>query len=229
MCGLAHEAPPVHHFRVSQFRTTLWSHLHAAGAGEQDALDEFVRRYRPPLLAFLRRRGLRADETEDVAQDVFLRLLNKDLLLKADSSKGRFRSYLLGITLRVLADQRRREGAEKRGGGWERVPLEAAPPQAVEAEFESCWLQDLMRRALAAVEASSPAHHELLGLASEGLSPAQIAERTNRSAGAIRVALHRARKRLAAELKNEVARYCSSEEEFETEMKSFARFLGPEG
>lgn len=213
---------------VSQFRTTLWSHLQAAGAGEAAALDDFVRRYRPPLLSFLRRRGLQPGEAEDVAQDVFLRLLDRELLLRADSSKGRFRSYLLGITLRVLGDQRRKERADKRGGGWERIPLDQAPPPAVEAEFDSCWLQELMRRALEAVKEAYPAQHELLAFAAEGLSPAEIAERTGRSAGAIRVALHRSRKRLGAELKNEVARYCSSQEEFDLEMKSFARFLGPE-
>ncbi|MBL4848056.1 MAG: sigma-70 family RNA polymerase sigma factor [Planctomycetes bacterium] len=86
-----------------------------------------------------------------------------------------------------------------------------------------------MRRALEAVEEASPAQHELLGFAAEGLSPTEIAARTERSPGSVRVALHRARQRLATALKNEVARYCSSEEEFEEEMATFSSFLGPSG
>ena len=213
---------------MSQFRTTLWTRLHAAGAGDESALDAFVRRYRPPLVSFLSRRGLSPSAAEDAAQDVFLRLLRRDLLLQADASKGRFRSYLLGIALRVLSEQRRRDRAEKRGGGWDQVPLESVAPASreAEAEFEACWLQELMRRALAAVESGSPSLHEMLTYAAQGLGPSEIAAQTGRSPGAVRVALHRARKRLADELKQEVARYCSSEEEFAAEMQAFSRFLG---
>lgn len=211
---------------MSQFRTTLWTRLHAAGAGDESALDAFVRRYRPPLVSFLSRRGLSPSAAEDATQDVFLRLLRRDLLLQADASKGRFRSYLLGIALRVISEQRRRDQAEKRGGGWEQIPLESIAPPAVEAEFEACWLQDLMRRALVAVETESPSLHQMLAFAAQGLGPSEIAEQTGRTPGAVRVALHRARKRLADELKQEVARYCSSEEEFAAEMQTFSRFLG---
>ena len=211
---------------VSRFRTTLWTHLQAAGSGKSQAQNAFVGRYRAPLLGFLRGRGLEVHEAEDVAQDVFLRLFQRDLLRSADANKGRFRNYLLGITLRVLSETRRRQRAEKRGGDWERVPLDAAPPPAVSAEFETLWLRELVRRALEEVLAKAPAQHKLLALASEGLSPSEIATQTERSPGATRVALHRARKRLAEAIRAEVARYCSSEEEFAEEMKVFSGYLG---
>ena len=63
-------------------------------------------------------------------------------------------------------------------------------------------------------------------LASQGLDAGEIGQRTDRSPGAARVALHRARKALADALKLEVAAYCSSEDEYAAELRTFARFFG---
>ncbi|MCA8926321.1 MAG: RNA polymerase sigma factor [Planctomycetes bacterium] len=214
---------------MSRFHTTLWSRLHAAAEGGATAFDELSLRYRAPLIGFLRGRGVPEDRAEDVVQEVFLRLLGRDLLRRADAERGRFRSYLLGITLNLASELRRREQAEKRGGGLERVPLEATADPAAEADFAALWLQELVRRSLEVVHAAYPGQHQLLALAAEGLGPGEIAERTGRSAGAVRVALHKARKRLAEALRAEVARYCSSEEEFAEEMRTFEPFLGTPG
>ena len=211
---------------MSRFCTTLWSQLHAAADGRPTAFDALSLRYRPALLGFLRGRGLTTEEAEDLVQEVFLRLLGRDLLRKADAERGRFRSYLLGITLNLLSEQRRKAQAEKRGGDRERVPLEGIPDSAAEADFAALWLQELVRLSLEQVHEAYPAQHELLVLAAEGLTPAEIAERTGRSPGAVRVALHKARKRLAEALRGEVARYCSSEEEFAEEMRTFEPYLG---
>lgn len=210
---------------MTGFRTTVWSRLGEAAAGRNTALDTFVVAYRPPVLAFLRGRGLSAEEAEDVTQEVFLRLLDRGLLARGDAAKGRFRSYLIGITLRVLSEWRRHEGALKRGGAHGHISLEQAPDPAVTTEFESLWLRELVQRALAEVERANADHHRLLLLAGEGRTPAEIAARTGRSEGATRTALHRARKRLATAVRAEVAAYCSSQEEYEAELQTFARFL----
>lgn len=210
---------------MTGFRTTLWSRLGDAAAGQPSALNDFAVRYRGPVIAFLRRRGLSETDAEDVSQEVFLRLLSRELLAQGDASKGRFRNYLIGITLRVYSERRQREGALKRGGGQKHVPLDLAPPPAAAEEFDGLWLQELVQRALSRVEAANPAQHQLLCLAGEGLTPAEIATKLDRTDGATRVALHRARKRLAQALKEEVASYCSTQEEYELELKTFARFL----
>ncbi|MBL4848103.1 MAG: RNA polymerase sigma factor [Planctomycetes bacterium] len=211
---------------MNQFRTTLWSRLGEAAAGRRTALDDFARGYRPPIVAFLRRKGLSPSDAEDVAQEVLVRLLSKDLLAQGDASKGRFRNYLIGITLRVLSEQRRHAQARKRGGDWNRVPLDVAPPQAERAAFEDLWLAEIVQRAMARVERANPNHHELLRHASQGLSSDELAGLVDKTAGATRVALHRARKALANALKEEVAAYCSSQDEYEEELATFARFFG---
>jgi RNA polymerase sigma factor (sigma-70 family) len=210
---------------VSAFRTTLWSRLGEAAGGQPSALDDFARRYRPPVVAFLKGRGLSLADAEDVAQEVFLRLLSRDLLARGDASKGRFRNYLIGITLRVLSERRRHEGALKRGGGKRHVSLDEAPPPSVLAEFESLWLQELVQRALVCVEQASSLQHQVLSLAAEGLAPSEIAARTGGTDGATRVALHRGRKRLGQAIREEVAAYCSTKEEYTLELRTFARFL----
>ena len=213
------------------FRTTVWSQLTDAGHRATQAGEAFVTRYRPPLLAFLAGKGLSPDDAEDVSQEVFLRVFDGNLLLEADRTKGRFRNYLLGITTNVLRERRRSRGALKRGGGADHVSLqELAQDPAAEssaAEFEVCWIHDLVTRALAEVAKEHPRQHELLVLASTGdLSPKDMAERLGRNPGQVRVDLHRARKRLAKHIRVEVAHYCSTEAEYQDELRSILGHVG---
>jgi RNA polymerase sigma factor (sigma-70 family) len=207
------------------FRTTIWTELSAAGSRKSHEGEAFVARYRGPLLAFLARWGLSPEDAEDVSQEVFLRLFSGELLLEADRTKGRFRSYLLGITSNVVRERHRRKNALKRGGGAAHVSLEELPqdPAAPSgwAEFEACWISHLVTRALEEVGKENPRQHELLALASSGdLSPKAMAERLGRNPGEVRVDLHRARKRLAKHIRAEVARYCSSEAEYQDELRA---------
>ncbi|MBL4847966.1 MAG: sigma-70 family RNA polymerase sigma factor [Planctomycetes bacterium] len=207
------------------FLTTMWSQLADAGAREPTAIEALVARYRAPLLTFVRRRGQSREDSEDVVQEVFLRLFANDLLSKADRERGRFRSYLLGITTNVLRQRSRRAQAAKRGGELSQVSLSAIKhdpidPKSSSAEFDECWVAHLVARALEAVEAQSARQHELLVRVSDGATPGEIAEAQGLTPGQVRVDLHRARKRLARQIREEVARYCSSEEEFEQELGS---------
>ena len=93
---------------MPSFHTTLWTQIGDVARRDPDAAHGFVERYHAPLLQFLRRRGVPDHEIEDVIQDVFLRLFERDLLAKADRARGRFRSYLLGITKHVLLKRRDR-------------------------------------------------------------------------------------------------------------------------
>lgn len=216
-------------FPVPQFNTTLWTQLHEAQAGGQDAVRSWVDRYRPPLVGYLERQGLSASDAEDVAQEVFLRFFSQDLLQAADRARGRFRSYLLAVSQHVLTDWRRRRSAQKRGGGRAHVPLDAvghALAQPADDTFDRCWLEHLLGRALEALRASRPTHHALLEAAAAGQSPKQIAAAQGKQAGAVRVALHRARKAFAEQIQVEVAAYCSSEAEYRDEI---AQILGQAG
>jgi hypothetical protein len=80
----------------SQFPTTRWSLVVAAGDSQRkdarSALVSLCEHYWYPLYAYLRRRGYRAEEAQDLTQEFFIRVLEGRSLDRADPEKGRFRS-----------------------------------------------------------------------------------------------------------------------------------------
>src|SRR5258708_1099504 len=81
------------------FALTRWSVVLAAGNSDssnaQDALENLCRAYWPPLYAFVRRQGHSPADAQDLTQEFFARLLQKNSLGAVDPAKGRFRSFLL--------------------------------------------------------------------------------------------------------------------------------------
>src|SRR5215207_5060790 len=102
------------------FVTTHWSVVLTAGqaaSSEVDvALERLCRTYWWPLYAFVRRRGHEPHDAQDLTQEFFARLLEKDFLRAVDPGKGKFRSFLLAALEHFLANEWRRTQAQKRGG-----------------------------------------------------------------------------------------------------------------
>lgn len=213
------------------FQTTLWSRIEEAQRGEDDAVSVFVARYRGPLLAFVERRGFSHQDAEDLVQEVFLRLFAREALARADRERGRFRSFILGIAKHVMSEERERRGALKRGGGVKPVPLSEAPDVAaeepVDTEFDQIWADHLLRRSLEELRQENPRQHQALQLRfQEGMAYQDIAAQMSRNLQQVKNDLHRARKRLVKAIKQEIAHYSSTTEEYEDELKSFLSFLG---
>src|SRR5262245_37998747 len=126
------------------FRTTHWSVVLAARDGEASepnrALETLCRAYWYPLYVYVRRRGFAVEDAQDLTQEFFARLLQRDFLKNVAREKGRFRSFLLVALKNFLATEWRRSDTAKRGGGrsfvsWEEVQAEerAAYEPAVDA------------------------------------------------------------------------------------------------
>ncbi len=81
------------------FATTRWSLIAAARDGAppqaRAALAALCSTYWYPLYTFIRRQGHNADEAQDLTQEFFARLLEKDFLEGVDQAKGKFRAFLL--------------------------------------------------------------------------------------------------------------------------------------
>src|SRR5262245_43417342 len=81
------------------FRTTHWSMVLEAGRGKSAqgsaALAKLCKIYWHPLYAYVRRLGHSPTDAEDLTQDFFARLIEKNYVETADAEKGRFRSFLL--------------------------------------------------------------------------------------------------------------------------------------
>ena len=80
-------------------------------------MEKLCRTYWPPLYAYIRRDGHDATEAQDLTQEFFARLLARDYLQRLHHQEGKFRSFLLAYLKNFLSEQRRKAGAQKRGGG----------------------------------------------------------------------------------------------------------------
>lgn len=206
---------------------TRWSLIDAVVAGEEDAKADFVRRYRPVVQRFLEARGLGA-EAEDVAQEVFMRLLLKGGMEQVAAELGSFRSYLFTVARNALLDHVQAARAQKRGGGAEIVPLVDQEPATEGAgSFDREWLLQLLELALARLERDHPNYFEAVrGFLWEERTQAELAEASGRSVQDVRNYVHRGRRKLVSYIQEEIARYEHQPGRYETEVEAVARLLG---
>ena len=211
------------------FPTTHWSQVITAGDPDapraREALAALCNAYWYPLYAFIRRQGHTPEQAQDLTQDLFAYVLQRDLLAKADPGRGRFRSFLRGVCVHYLSDQRDRENAHKRGGGRPVVSIDALvgeerfarePSHELTPErcFDRVWALTLLSRVFDQLqrdyeEADRAATFKELSIVltrgPDSDSYATIAARLGTTEGAIRVAVHRLRRHYGLLLRREIA------------------------
>jgi DNA-directed RNA polymerase specialized sigma24 family protein len=125
----------------ARFRDTHWRVVLAAREHDTPraalALEELCRAYWYPLYAHVRRRGHDHHTAQDLTQEFFTRLLQKDWLQSVAPEKGRFRTFLLAAMDHLLANEWRQAQAEKRGGGKRVFSLEELQAGAERFAHES--------------------------------------------------------------------------------------------
>ena len=211
---------------MSDFQSTLWTVIRGADRGEESALRQFALKYRGPIVAYIARRGL-PNDAEDLAQEVFLRLLEDRVLSKADPSRGRFRSLLLAVTRHVIGHHRERESAQKRGGGnvrsLENVDVSSQEPDEF---FDREWVGHLLEVSLARLAREHPNYHDALRRSVlEGAPVADIAAALGRTEGDVNNLIHRGKKKVADYLREQIQEYSLSREDYEAELQYLSRFF----
>jgi RNA polymerase sigma factor (sigma-70 family) len=224
------------------FVTTRWSLVLAAGgdvdsAGAREALATLCSNYWYPLYAFLRSRGQSAQNAEDLTQAFFARLLEKQTIEHADPARGRFRSFLLASLKNFVANEHERDAAQKRGGGVSAVSLEAgedrfqlepATTETPERTFDRRWALALLECVITRLEAemTRDGNHASFAqlkayLTGDAPQPtyAETARLLDMSEGAIKVAVHRLRKRFRAMVLEEIAQTVSSPGQVDDELR----------
>ena len=231
----------------SQFPTTRWTLVVAAGdpdrKGARLALVSLCENYWYPLYAWLRRRGHSADEAQDLTQEFFVRVLEGRYLDRADPDKGRFRSFILTSLKFFVADEEDRQRARKRGGGAlvplefssgdERYQREPAHDETPERIFERRWALSVLDRVVEKlreefVRHGRPEHFERLKVFLLGKSDAPytaLALEMKTSEGALKVAIHRLRKRYRDLFRQEIADTVADPAEVESELRFLAAVL----
>ncbi|HKA00581.1 MAG TPA: hypothetical protein VKE70_28915 [Candidatus Solibacter sp.] len=232
----------------NQFPTTTWTLVLSAGA-EQDArsteaLAVLCETYWYPLYAYIRRRGYTVDQAQDLIQEFFTRVLEKRYIDRADRNKGRFRAFLLTALKYFLFDEMDRRQSLKRNRGLPALPfevrkgeesyrLEPFHEETPERIFERRWALALLDRVMSRLrkdaareDASGPFDSLKHYLLSQGQVPyAQLAGEFHTTEGALRVAVHRLRRRYRAILREEIASTVTGESEVDAEIQYLAAIL----
>ena len=233
------------------FTPTHWSVVVAAGRNDSTlarvALEKLCRAYWPPIYAFVRRQGHNPHDAQDLTQEFFARLLEKNYLAEVDRSKGRFRSFLLASLKHFLANEWDKARAQKRGGGQVLIPIDAAsvesscgfqPADQTTAEkiYERRWALTLLDQVLRRLRADyvrdgkEKLFEQLkptLTEASRTVGYAEIATRLGSTEGAVKVAVHRLRARYRELLRAEIGETVASAAEVEDEIRNlFAALAG---
>jgi len=132
---------------------TRWSLVARAqdldDAARTTALNTLLETYLPVLKWYLTRHsGLDAHKREDLIQGfVAKKILDQSILMKADRSRGRFRSFLLGAFQNYIRDELRRGGH-----GGHLLPLEeadgvSADDADMERELRQAWVRHVVAQA----------------------------------------------------------------------------------
>jgi RNA polymerase sigma factor (sigma-70 family) len=227
---------------TSAFVTTQWTRVLEARGDSPEAkaaLSELCAAYYTPVFAFIRRNTRDEDVACDLTQEFFARLLARQGLAAVEQGKGRFRSYLLGAVKHFLADMRDRTNAAKRGSGktlesiepgTDTSPgLQLADENALspDNEFDKKWALTLLDRALVALAEENKVagkldHFEALKPwltgDTEKLSQAGAARQLGINEGAVKVAIHRLRRRFRELVKGEIGRTLNDPSEVANEL-----------
>ena len=205
----------------------------------QQALETLCGNYWYPLYAYVRRQGHSAHDAQDLTQAFFARLLEKNYLGDVQREKGRFRSFLLASLKHFLANEWDREQALKRGGGKRLIALDEdsaesryklEPKDEVSADkiYERRWALTLLDQVLAKLRGEFEKDGKLdqfetlkqyLSAGRTSVSYAQAGDKLGMNEGAIKVAVHRLRKRYRELLRAEIAQTVATASEVEAEIR----------
>ncbi len=237
-------------FGDRRFATTHWSVVLAAGWSSspkhESALSTLCETYWYPLYTYLRRNGYDAHQAADYTQAFFARMLEKDYLKKVKPKPGKFRSFLLKALKHFIANERARDAAQKRGGGRtvlsldienaeRHYALEPADDLSPEKLFEKSWALTILERTMYRLESELAARgkqklfdHLKVYMAAEAstIPYIEVATKMDMTEGAVRVAVHRMRKRCRELLRDEIAQTVTSDGQIDDEIRDLFTALG---
>ena len=226
--------------RGKRFATTNWSLVLAAADTQNpnsgEALEDLCRKYWPPVYAFIRYRGFDEAKAEDLTQGFFTRLLEKKNLKAADPERGKFRSFLLASVKHYLANEWDREQAQRRGGGGSfrqlalddvaarySEPSEKVTPETV---FERRWAATVLEVALKGLReevqrGTGEEFDRLKGFLTgenAGIRYREVGQELGMSEEAVKVRVHRLRRRFGQILRKQIAETVVDSEEVDEEI-----------
>jgi RNA polymerase sigma-70 factor (ECF subfamily) len=233
------------------FVTTRWTAVLAARGATPEAkaaLSELCAAYWAPVFRFLRSEGRDEDTARELTQEFFARILAREGFANAAPERGRFRSFLLGAVKHFLGDLRDRERAAKRGGGpapesihggdetETGAGIQIADPAAhiSDTYFDQQLAFALMERAFVQLSDEWTVAGKLAQFTALkpwligdciALSQGAAARTLGLSEGAVKVSIHRLRKRFRELIRAEVAQTVPQKADAEEELRYLVDIL----
>jgi len=204
-----------------------------------EALERLCRTYWRPIYTFVRRKGIRPEEAEDLTQGFFALILERKDLNTVRKEKGRLRSYLLASVKNFLADESRHAMAIKRGKGQRLIPLdEIRERERIDVErsdrltadqiYERRWAFTVLEQVMARLreEYRSAGNVRFFEQMKKMLmdepdrpSQAQVATEFDMTENAVKQAFYRFRQRYQALLREEIAHTVATPGDIEDELR----------
>lgn len=249
----SHQISPPGAVGGQRFATTHWSVVLAASQRETEgsatAMATLCETYWYPLYCYVRRQGCQASDAQDLVQQFFTRVLEKDYLAVADRERGRFRSFLLTVLKRFLSNEQKHAATQKRGGGEmvfsldfgageERFRLEPTDDWTPEKIYERRWALTLLDHVLEQLGVTYRERgkeelfqHLKIFLTATSTAPPYraIAEELEMTESAVKVSVHRLRERYRNKLREEIANTVASDDEVDDELNHLLAAIRGEG
>lgn len=237
-----HPGPPV-------FNTTRWSVVESAAAPDTlsaaTAMEQLCKTYWPAVYGYARCTGSSPDDALDLAQGFFEKVIAGGYFARADRSRGRCRSFLLASFKHYFLNEKARANAVRRGGRVAFIPLDQStaetqlriepvdndsPDKAFERQWALALLDEVMsalreRYAKAGEGALFDALQPCLAAGRDRLAYAELGAAVGLSEGAVKVAVHRLRKRYRELLRRKAADTLSDARAAEDELQYLFRVI----
>jgi DNA-directed RNA polymerase specialized sigma24 family protein len=231
-----------------RFATTRWSMVtvacDASSLDGKAALERLCQDYWRPLFAFALRKANDFHLAQDLTQTFFGHFIERGYLRAADRARGKFRTFLLTCFEHFLVHEWEKARAIKRGGkftlvSWEehcsvlesRVTAEELPPQR---QYDREWALAIMERALDHLQMEFVAagkdrdfqllRHFLHAEARAG-EYLRVSSELKVTEGAVKLFVHRMRRRYGSLLRDEVRDTVASELDVEDEMRYIVELM----
>ena len=227
------------------FPATAWTQVLTAQTDapeSRDALEDICKAYWPAIYTYLRALGCEREEARDYTQEFLSEFITKGDLHKVAPERGRLRSYIMQSVRNHLLNARRDASRQKRGGGRTMVSMDEleafdvpSAPETADTWFDRRWAWSVLRRSMERMQehfdkrGRGPLFEALKqGLANpESMKPYhEIGADLGMTEGHVKLEMHRARKRLADELRAEVAATLDASGDVDTELRYLLSVLG---
>lgn len=243
--------PPARRNQPLAFSATRWTLLHRVQKGSEAeaalAMEEICWRYWWRVYAFARRAGFPAHNAEDLTQTFFQRLITSEAMPDAREEKGRLRSFMLALLKRIISNHIRHASAEKRGGSPDATlsfdddsaearhlaePADVRDPAAL---FDRAWAEEVLREAEQMVRAEFARGNNLedferlreyLPHGANATPCPELAASMGITESALRLQIHRMRKRYAGFIEDQITQTVSTPDEAKAELEHLMRVIG---